>query len=117
MKAYHLTGKAPYYTNCYMLTDNKGCAVLIDCSADVEKVKSIISDVIEKNPMALKNPEPFVRLSEQGKSALIFTVRIWCKNADYWDVNYDTIENVKRAFDENRISIPYNQLDVHIDNK
>jgi len=44
MKAYHLTGKAPYYTNCYMLTDNEGCAVLIDCSADVEKVKAILEN-------------------------------------------------------------------------
>ena len=41
MKAYHLLGKAPYFTNCFMITDNSGNAVLIDCSADVEKVKTI----------------------------------------------------------------------------
>ncbi len=86
-----------------------------DC--DVNTVKNIISKVIENNPMALKNPAPFVRLSQHGDSALTYTVRIWCKNADYWDVNFDTIESVKKAFDENGISIPYNQLDVHIDNK
>ncbi len=85
--------------------------------SDVEKVKGIINDVIEKNPMALKNPEPFVRLSEQGESALTFTVRIWCKNSDYWDVNYDTIENVKKAFDENEIQVPHNQIDIHVNNK
>ena len=44
MKAYHLMGKAPYYTNCYMITDDKGCAVLIDCSAEVEKVKNILEN-------------------------------------------------------------------------
>lgn len=44
MKAYHLMGKAPYYTNCFMLTDNKGCAVLIDCSADIEKIKAILEN-------------------------------------------------------------------------
>ena len=44
MKAYHLMGKAPYYTNCYMLTDDSGNAVLIDCSADVEKVKAILEN-------------------------------------------------------------------------
>ena len=44
MKAYHLMGKAPYYTNCYMVTDNSGCAVLIDCSADTEKVKAILEN-------------------------------------------------------------------------
>lgn len=85
-----------------------------DC--DIEKVKEIIGKVIEAHPMALKNPEPFVRLSAHNESALIYTVRIWCKNADYWDVNFDTIENVKKAFDENGITIPYNQLDVHLSN-
>jgi small conductance mechanosensitive channel len=84
---------------------------------DVEKVKSIINKVIADNPMALKNPEPFVRLSAHNDSALTYTVRIWCRNADYWDVNFDTIENVKKAFDENGIEIPYNQIDVHVDNK
>ena len=83
---------------------------------DVETVKSVISKVIENNPKALKTPEPFVRLSAHNESALTYTVRIWCKTADYWDVNFDTIENVKKAFDENNIEIPYNQLDVHIDN-
>ena len=86
-----------------------------DC--DLETVKSVINKVIENNPKALKNPEPFVRLSAHNDSALTYTVRIWCKNADYWDVNFDTIENVKKAFDENGITIPYNQIDVHIDNK
>ena len=84
---------------------------------DVETVKSVISKVIENNPKALKTPEPFLRLSAHNESALTYTVRIWCKTADYWDVNFDTIENVKKAFDENNIEIPYNQLDVHIDNK
>lgn len=86
-----------------------------DC--DMETVKSVIKKVIDSNPMALKNPEPFVRLSEHSDSALTYTVRIWCKNADYWDVNFDTIENVKKAFDENGIQIPYNQIDVHVNNK
>ena len=86
-----------------------------DC--DMNTVKNVISKVIENNPKALKNPEPFVRLSAHNDSALTYTVRIWCKNADYWDVNFDTIESVKKAFDENGISIPYNQLDVHIDSK
>lgn len=84
---------------------------------DVEKVKSVIRKVIDDNPMALKKPEPFVRLSEHNESALTYTVRIWCKTEDYWDLKYDTIESVKKAFDENDIEIPYNQIDVHIDNK
>ncbi len=84
---------------------------------DIEKVKSIILKEIEDHPMALKNPEPFVRLSAHNESSLTYTARVWCKNADYWDVNFDLMESVKNAFDENHISIPYKQIDVHIDNK
>lgn len=82
--------------------------------ADIEKVKKILMDVASSHPKALKDPEPFVRLSEHSDSALTYTVRIWCKNEDYWDVNFDTIESVKEAFDKNGIEIPYPQMDVHI---
>ena len=84
-------------------------------SNDVEKVKSVIMGVVEKHPATLKTPEPFVRLSAHKESSLEYTVRIWCNSADYWDVYFDTIENVKKAFDENNIQIPFNQLDVHIE--
>ena len=82
---------------------------------DVEKVKEVIMGVVESHPAALKTPAPFVRLSGHKESALEYTVRIWCNSADYWDVYFDTMENVKKAFDENGIKIPFNQLDVHID--
>ena len=84
-----------------------------DC--DIEKVKKIITEVLESHPKALINPEIFVRLSAHNESALTYTARVWCKTEDYWDVNFDVIESVKKAFDENHIQIPYNQLDVHID--
>lgn len=86
-----------------------------DC--DMNTVKKVINSVIDSNPMALKNPEPFVRLSAHGESANEYTVRIWCKNADYWDVYFDTVERVEKAFNENGIKVPLNQLDVHVNNK
>lgn len=82
--------------------------------ADIDKVKKVLLEVAESHPKALKDPAPFVRLSEHSDSALTYTVRIWCKSEDYWDVNFDTIENVKAAFDKNGIEIPYPQMDVHI---
>ncbi len=86
-----------------------------DC--DIDKVKKIIGEILESHPKALKNPEYFVRLSAHNDSALTYTARVWCKTEDYWDVNFDVMESVKKAFDANGIQIPYNQLDVHIDNK
>lgn len=44
MKTYHLTGKAPYFTNCYVMTDNDGNAVMIEASADVNKVQDILDN-------------------------------------------------------------------------
>lgn len=44
MKTYHLTGKAPYFTNCYVMTDNNGNAVMIEASADVNKVQDILDN-------------------------------------------------------------------------
>ena len=86
-------------------------------NSDMEKIKTVIGDVITAHPQALKDPAPFVRLSEQSDSSLVYTVRIWCNNADYWTVYFDVMEGVKAAFDKNGISIPYPQMDVHINNK
>lgn len=85
-------------------------------NCDVEKVKSVISEVVNSHPLALKDPEPFVRLSAHSDNALTYTVRVWCKNEDYWDVHFDVTEKVKLAFDKNDIEIPYPQLDVHLNN-
>jgi small conductance mechanosensitive channel len=40
-------------------------------------------------------------------------LRVWVLNGDYWDVNFDTLEQVKLAFDKNNITIPYPQLEMH----
>ena len=85
-----------------------------DC--DIDKVKTVLLDAVKKHERILKNPEPFARLTKHGDSALEYTVRVWCKAADYWDVNFDLIETVKKDFDANGISIPYPQMDIHIDN-
>lgn len=83
-----------------------------DC--DIEKTKKVIAEVIAKHPLALTDPEPFIRVSQHGDSALNYVVRVWCKSENYWDVNFDIIENVKVAFDKNGITIPYPQVDVHV---
>lgn len=85
--------------------------------SDDQTVKSIIQDIITAHPQALKDPEPVIRMSEHADSALAYTVRIWCKNSDYWTVYFDVLERVKAAFDQNNISIPFPQVDVHINNQ
>lgn len=85
--------------------------------SDVEKVKSILLSVAEKTEKAVLDPAPQARLSVHAASSLTFTFRVWCKTEDYWDVYFDLVEGVKKAFDENGIQIPYQQIDVHVNNK
>lgn len=84
--------------------------------SDVDKVKEILLNVAEGHEKVLPEPAPFARLSKHGDSALEYTVRAWCKKEDYWDVNFDLMETVKKEFDANGISIPYPQVDVHVNN-
>lgn len=86
----------------------------ISYSDDFEKAKAVIADVCAQNELILKDPEPSIRVSEQSASSIDISTKVWCKNADYWTVNFDMLENVKKAFDQNGITIPFNQLDIHV---
>lgn len=88
----------------------------VSYNSDADKVKKILMDVMLSHDKILKDPQPFARLSAHGDSSLEYTTRAWCNTTDYWDVYFDLMEQVKKAFDENGISIPYPQMDVHIEN-
>ena len=81
---------------------------------DVLKVKRVLSNVVDNHDLILKTPEPFIALSAHGDSAINFVVRAWVNNGDYWKVYFDLLESVKVKFDEEEISIPYPQMDLHI---
>lgn len=83
---------------------------------DFDKAREIIAHVVQNAPLALKDPAPVIRMSEHSASSIDIVCRVWVKNADYYELNFYLKEHVKRAFDENGISIPFNQLDVHIVN-
>lgn len=81
---------------------------------DIEKTRRILLDVIALHPLALKDPAPFVRFSQHKDSCLEFTVRIWCKSADYWTVYFDMREAVEVAFARNGIETPFPQMDINV---
>ena len=83
---------------------------------DFNKAKEIITDICNNHQLILKDPAPFVRMSEHGASSINVVTRVWVKSEDYWTVKFDLTETVKEKFDENGIEIPFNQLDVHIKN-
>lgn len=89
----------------------------ISYDASLEEAKEVLKDVIEKEPLVLKNPEYSIKLSNMADSSLDITIKVWAKNEDYWTVYFNLMENGKKALDDNHIEIPYNQLDVHVINK
>ncbi len=82
---------------------------------DLKKAKTTLREIIDADARILKDPEPFIGVGELGDSSVNFTVRVWVKASDYWGVHFDTIEKVKLTFDEKGISIPYPQMDIHLD--
>jgi len=83
-------------------------------NSDLKRVKDILLGIIEKHELILKNPEPFIRLGNLNDSSLDFTVRVWTKTENYWDVFFDLTEQAKEEFDKNGINIPFPQMDVHL---
>ena len=81
---------------------------------NVEKVKKVLTKVLEEHQLVLHDKDYNVRLSAEDASALRFICRCWVKNEDYWTVNFDLHENVVAAFKKANIEIPFNQLDVNI---
>lgn len=83
-------------------------------AADSIKIKEIMHNAINSHPKILKNEPIFVRTTAYKESGIDYTLRIWTKSEDYWDVYFDLLEEIKEELDKNKIEIPYNQLDVHI---
>lgn len=107
-------------TNTYIINHTKNKNRMINLSvgigydSDIDDVRSIVSQIASEDIRIMETPKPFVGVSSFGESALIVTIRIWCKSEDYWDLFFSFNENLKKAFDENNIEIPYNKLDVNI---
>ena len=86
----------------------------ISYSSNVELAKNLIKKVFANNELILKNPAPFVEVSNYGESSIDLTVRAWSNRNDYWTVYYYLLNEIKKEFDENGIQIPFNTIDVNI---
>lgn len=81
----------------------------------LDKVIKVTMKVIKSHPKVIKNPAPQVAVNEWGDSAVVFVVRPWCKTENYWDVYFDLKKSLKEAYDKNGISIPFPQMDIHLE--
>lgn len=86
----------------------------ISYNDDYEKARRTALEVLLRNEKVLKDPAPTVNMLEHGASAIKLAVRPWCRPEDYWDVYFSVTEEIRAAFTAGGISIPYDQLDVHV---
>jgi len=81
---------------------------------DLLKAKKTLERIVSEEPRVLPEPAPLIQVMELADSSVNFVVRPWVKTSDYWGVYYALTEKVKLVFDQEGISIPYPQQDVHI---
>ena len=83
---------------------------------DIKKAKQVIEQVLAADDRILDDPPPTVAVLELADSSVNFVVRPWVNAADYWNVYFDTTAQVKLSLEENDITIPFPQRDIHVKN-
>jgi len=81
---------------------------------DIEKTEKVLADVVAAHPAVLNDPKTLIKVHELGDSSVNFIVRPWVNRDDYWNTYWDLTRAVKLRFDEEGISIPFPQRDVHL---
>lgn len=81
---------------------------------DMDKAIKIIKQILDEDERVLKDPEPLIAIGNLGDSTVDINVRPWAESSNVWPLRYDITKKVKERFDENDISIPYPQRDVHL---
>ena len=79
-----------------------------------EDVKAAILSAAQADGRILADPAPFIVVSAYKDSSVEYIVRLWCRNADYWDVYFGMNERVRERFDANGVHMTYNHLNIHM---
>jgi small conductance mechanosensitive channel len=88
----------------------------ISYDSDIKKAKDILMKILTDHPKTLKDPAPFVGVAELADSSVNLAVRPYTHPNDYWEVYFDVYEAGKIALDQGGITIPFPQVDVHMQN-
>ena len=86
----------------------------IGYDADIRKAKEVLEDIINKEERVLKEPGTIIGVAELADSSVNFVVRPWVKSGDYWPTKFALLETIKIRFDAENISIPFPQMDIHL---
>ena len=82
---------------------------------DLKLAKTVLMEIMQEDERILKEPAPFVAVSELGDNSVKLLTRAWVDTPNYWNVHFEMLEKVKLTFDEKGLSFPYPQMDIHSD--
>jgi small conductance mechanosensitive channel len=82
---------------------------------DVDLAKKVLQKLVDEDGRILKDPEPFIAVTELGDSSVNLVLRVWANSSDYWGIYFDMHEKVYKSFPQEGLNIPFPQMDVHID--
>ncbi|MEN8115846.1 MAG: mechanosensitive ion channel domain-containing protein [Bacteroidota bacterium] len=87
----------------------------ISYDSDIKTAKDVLQNIIDSHPKVLKDPAPFVGVKELADSSVNLAVRPYTTPGDYWEVYFNVYEAGKLALDKAGVTIPFPQMDVHMD--
>lgn len=91
-------------------------AVNVAVDSDIDRVRDLLTSIAAAHPMVAQEPAMAVAYTGRTENGLAFAVRVWTKKEDYWTVNFDLNEAIKKAFDKTGIQVPFSQMEVHVRN-
>jgi small conductance mechanosensitive channel len=86
-----------------------------DYSADLDQTREVLMKAAHAVPDQIPDKEPAIVLSELGGSSVDWSVRVWVETSNYWPTKDALTRSVKNALDEANISIPFPQMDIHVE--
>ena len=89
----------------------------ISYKQDIKVVKELLCKILDESEYKIAGTDVNVFVSSFGESAIIIGFRVWIKSGDYWKAKWEILETVKDEFDKNSIEIPYNQVEITVNNK
>ena len=102
----------------YSTAHNRRLEFLVGISYDddVEKVKSVLLELVKNHPLTLVEEGfmPAVHVKEFRDHDICYTVRAWCSNKDYWTVYFEIMDAIKPTLEKNGISFSYPHMNVHM---
>ena len=100
----------------YSANDTRRVDMVVGVSYDddLDKVRSTLQQLIDAEDRVLDEPACTIAVSALADSSVNFVVRPWVKSSDYWGVMFDMTEAIKKRFDQEGISFPFPQQDVHL---